>query len=56
MMETVILPELLLELSDVILEVAEDLCHGCNMSEYSSYRDIAWETKYIQMKPYKKML
>lgn len=42
-----------LELSDVILEVAEDLCHGCNMSEYSSYRDEAWETKYIHMQPYK---
>lgn len=36
-----------LELADVILEVADDLCHGCQMSEYSPYRDPAWETKYI---------
>ena len=26
-----------LELSDVILEMADDLCHGCQMSEYSSF-------------------
>ena len=36
-----------LELSDVILEIADDLCHGCQMSEYSHYRDPAWEAKYI---------
>jgi ADP-ribosylglycohydrolase len=36
-----------LELADVILEVADDLCHGCQMSEYSPYRDPAWEAKYI---------
>ena len=36
-----------LELSDVILEMADDLCHGCQMSEYSSYRDPEWERKYI---------
>ncbi len=39
-----------LELSDVILEIADDLCHGCQMSEYSSYRDKNWEMKYIYMK------
>ena len=38
-----------LELSDVILEVADDLCYGCLMSEYSPYRDLEWETKYIKM-------
>lgn len=42
-----------LELSDVILEMADDLCHGCMMSEYSSYRDKAWEQKYIYHKAYK---
>lgn len=36
-----------LELSDVILEIADDLCHGCQMSEYSPYRDLDWERKYI---------
>lgn len=25
-----------LELKDVILEMADDLCHGCQMSEYDS--------------------
>ncbi len=39
-----------LELSDVILEIADDLCHGCQMSEYSRYWDKDWETKYIYMK------
>lgn len=43
-----------LELSDIILEIADDICHGCNMSEYSSYEDEAWKTKYIDMQPYKK--
>ena len=38
-----------LELSDVILEIADDLCHGCQMSEYSHYRDPAWEDKYMHM-------
>ena len=38
-----------LELSDVILEIADDLCHGCQMSEYSPYRDPEWELKYIHM-------
>lgn len=36
-----------LELADVILEIADDLCHGCQISEYSSYRDAAWKKKYI---------
>lgn len=36
-----------LELSDVILEIADDLCYGCQMSEYGTYRDPKWEMKYI---------
>ena len=39
-----------LELIDVILEMADDLCYGCLMEEYSSYRDPAWESKYIHMR------
>lgn len=38
-----------LELADVILEMSDDLCHGCQMSEYSSYVDPDWERKYIKM-------
>ena len=38
-----------LELSDVILEMADDLCHGCQMSEYSSFADPEWGTKYSRM-------
>lgn len=36
-----------LELADVILEVADDLCHGCQMSEYSPCKDPDWVRKYI---------
>ncbi len=36
-----------LELLDVILEMADDLCHGCQMSEYSDYEDPDWVRKYI---------
>ena len=43
-----------LELSDVILEMADDICHGCQMSEYSSYNDPAWTSKYIRMRRYAK--
>lgn len=39
-----------LELKDVILEMAKDLCDGCQMSEYGTYRDPIWESKYIWMK------
>lgn len=38
-----------LELYEVILEMADDLCHGCQMSEYSSYFDPDWERKYVYM-------
>ncbi len=39
-----------LELHDVILEMADDLCHGCQMSEYGCYTDRAWVSKYIEMR------
>lgn len=38
-----------LECADIILEMADDLCHGCQMSEYSSYRDADWALKYMNM-------
>lgn len=38
-----------LELHDVILEMADDLCHGCLMSEYGTYDDPVWRAKYINM-------
>lgn len=38
-----------LELKDVILEMADDLCHGCQMREYRYYHDPAWDCKYIKM-------
>ena len=43
-----------LELIDVILEMADDLCYGCLMDEFSNYRDPAWISKYIDMHQYKK--
>lgn len=39
-----------LECADVILEMADDICHGCQMSEYSSYYDRSWDCKYMQMR------
>ncbi len=42
-----------LEIIDVILEVATDLCYGCRMSEYSDFNDAEWVSKYIEMKAYK---
>lgn len=38
-----------LELAKVILEMADDLCQGCRISEYGTYRDPAWKRKYIKM-------
>lgn len=38
-----------LELADVILEIADDVCHGCQMSEYSHYNDPEWGLKYMHM-------
>lgn len=37
-----------LELADIIIEVADDLCHGCQMSEYSDYMDDRWFSKYAK--------
>lgn len=36
-----------LELKNVILELSDDLYNDCKISEYSSYRDEIWESKYI---------
>ncbi len=38
-----------LELLDVLIEMSEDLCHGCHMSEYSNYDDPDWSSKYMHM-------
>ena len=38
-----------LELSDIILEVADDLCHGCQIYKHGHYRDPEWEAKYLNM-------
>ncbi len=37
-----------LELKEIILEMADDLCHGCQLSEYSCYTDSIWENKYMK--------
>ncbi len=39
-----------LELIDVITELADDLCHGCQMSEFGHYKDPDWIRKYIHMR------
>lgn len=36
-----------LELHDLILEIADDLCQDCQISEYSERQDEVWESKYI---------
>lgn len=38
-----------LELADVILEIADDISHGCRMHEYSHYQDPVWMRKYIKI-------
>ena len=38
-----------LECADIIIEMADDICHGCQMSEYSSYTDANWARKYMDM-------
>ena len=43
-----------LEMSDLILEVADDLCYGCMMAEYNDYVDTAWFSKYVEKEPYHK--
>lgn len=32
---------------DVLLEMSDDLCQGCLMSEYDTYYDPDWARKYI---------
>lgn len=39
-----------LELSDVILEMADDLCYSCQMNECSFYEDPDWIRKYEHMR------
>lgn len=36
-----------LELRDTILEIADDLCNDCKLSEYDPYHDEVWTRKYI---------
>lgn len=36
-----------LELKDIILTVADDLCDDCQMSDYGSYKDDVWMHKYV---------
>lgn len=43
-----------LELEDIILEMADDLCHGCQMNEYSHYEDLEWMCKYMDLHRYTK--
>ena len=38
-----------LECADVILEMADDLTDGCQMTEYGTYQDPKWIRKYIDM-------
>ena len=38
-----------LELKDLILEIADDLHHDCQMTEYGEERDPVWIRKYIEM-------
>lgn len=37
-----------LELRDIILEMADDLCYGCQLDEYHVYRDLRWLRKYVE--------
>lgn len=37
-----------LQLYDVIVEMADDLCHGCRMQTMGGYDDEAWREKYMQ--------
>ena len=37
-----------LEFHRLLLTLADDLCHGCRMSEYGSYVDSEWHKKYIE--------
>ncbi len=37
-----------LELHDVIIEISDDLCKDCQISEYSPVKDEVWVSKYIR--------
>ena len=39
-----------LELKDIILEIADDLCHDCQIDEWNYDKDAEWEMKYFQNK------
>ena len=41
-----------LELSDVILEIADDLFYACPMNGYGGHYDAAWESKYMHKHRY----
>ena len=36
-----------LELKNIILEIADDLYHDCQMTEYGSHYDDIWVRKYV---------
>ena len=38
-----------LEFHDLILDIADDLCNDCKMTEYGDYYDEVWVSKYIKM-------
>ncbi len=37
-----------LECKEVILEMEDDICYGCQMSEMGSYFDEVWYNKYMR--------
>ncbi len=39
-----------LELKDVIIEMADDLYHNCQISAIGNYRDPEWRRKYAHMR------
>ena len=39
-----------LELKEIILEIADDLWHDCQITEWDYDKDPAWEMKYFQNK------
>ena len=39
-----------LQIHDVILEIADDLCHECQMDGWGIYQDEVWESKYVKNK------
>lgn len=41
-----------LEFRELLTELADDLCYGCMMEEYSTYEDEEWVEKYMYGKRY----